>query len=116
MVVFLYDKIKIINSVLEEYFDDDIYNLFLNKYCYDYHLILKHYFKDAVLVVEKNNYHCSTLINNNVYDVTGLRCKNDFVLANKNDLDFILDFYNKLDNNIINVLESSNIRQYIYKK
>lgn len=98
-----------INMVLEEYFKDDVISMFLDGYCLDYYDILKTLYPDAKMVIEKNNYHCAALINNEVYDVTGIRCKYDFFIASKKDEDFVYSFYGKMDDGdkkkIINLIK-----------
>ena len=46
---------------------------FTNAYCYEFYLILKHYFPKGELVMQKNNMHCAILIDNIIYDTTGAR-------------------------------------------
>lgn len=98
-----------INRILQNYFNDDVISMFLNRYCFDYYDILKTLYPDAKMVIEKNNYHCATLINNEVYDVSGIRCKDDFFIASKDDEDFVYSFYGKMDDrdkkNIINLIK-----------
>lgn len=98
-----------INRILQNCFNDDVILMFLNGYCLDYYDILKTLYPDAKMVIEKNNYHCAALINNEVYDVSGIRCKDDFFIASKNDEDFVYSFYGKMDDRdkkkIINLIK-----------
>ena len=104
MVIFLDVFLNIIkiNQVLEDYFKCNIYDLFLNCYCLDYYRILTSIYPDGVLVLEKNKEHCACMINEVIYDVSGIRDVNDFVLANENDINFVYSFYNRLSNEEIN--------------
>lgn len=84
-----------INKCLSNYFEDDIFEYFTNKYCLEYFLILKEIYPEAILVAQKNKDHCAALIKYNVYDVTGIRNKEDFFIADSNYVDYIYSFYNK---------------------
>lgn len=95
--MFVLESIIDINKVLYDYFKEDILNLFLNGYCLDYHFLLKEFYPESILVVEKEGNHCATLINENVYDVSGIRNKNDFIIPNKIEESFVYDFYNRMD-------------------
>lgn len=97
MVVFLLVVLTIIklNEILREYTKEDIFEYFTNKYCLEYFLILKEIYPDAILVIEHNKDHCAALINKDVYDVTGIRNKEDFFIADSNDIDYIYSFYNR---------------------
>ena len=50
------------------------------------------------MVIEKSKEHCASLINGNVYDVSGIRSANDFIIPSKIEVDFVYDFYNRMDN------------------
>lgn len=65
MVIFLSVFLTIINinKCLSNYFWDDIFGCFTNEYCYEYFLILKDIYTDAILVVQDNKEHCAALIN-----------------------------------------------------
>lgn len=112
MVIFLAVLLKIIeiNKILQEYFQSDVYDLFLNGYCYEYFLILKKFFPEAKMVIQKDNNHCAALINGEVFDVTGIRNIKDFVLASKQDEDFVYSFYKKLTTK-----DKQNIKKLIKK-
>lgn len=110
MVIFLIlDDIFFINNILTNYFKEDVINLFLDGYCLEYYLILKYLYDDAQLVIEKNKNHCACLINNCIYDVSGIRESNDFFIASKRDEDFVFDFYKKFSyvdkNNIYKIIK-----------
>lgn len=71
--MFVLEDIININKVLYDYFKEDIINLFLDGYCLDYYYILKEFYPESVLVLEKGKDHCASLINGNIYDVSGIR-------------------------------------------
>lgn len=96
--MFVLESIIDINKVLYDYFKEDILNLFLDGYCLDYYFLLKEFYPESILVVEKEGNHCATLINENVYDVSGIRSASDFTIPSKIEADFIHDFYNRMDN------------------
>ena len=102
MVIFLFplEKIILINDKLYNYFNCNIYDVFLNNYCLEYYNILKKLFPDSKMVLEKNNDHCAILIDDVVYDVTGIRDKNDFIIADASDIMFVNEFYNKFNINL----------------
>ena len=103
-------KIIEINKILDEYFNDNIYDLFLNGYCYEYFIILKKFFPEAKMVIEKDNNHCAALINGEVFDITGIRNKKDFYIASKQDEDFVYSFYKRM-----NKEDKQNIKKLIKK-
>ena len=102
MVIFLYplEQIININNELFNYFNRNIYNMFLDGYCLEYHNILKKIYPNSCMVLEKGKEHCATIIDGFIYDVTGVRENKDFVLASDNDINFVNEFYKKFDNNI----------------
>lgn len=97
MVIFLSIILTIneINNVLNGYFKDNIYDLFMDKYCFEYFLILKSIYPNSVLVVQKGKEHCAALIDNNVYDISGRKNINEFEIIDNDYEDFIYSFYNK---------------------
>ena len=96
--MFVLENIININKVLYDYFKEDILNLFLDGYCLDYYFLLKEFYPESILVIEKSNEHCASLINGNVYDVSGIRNASDFTIPSKIEEDFIYEFYNRMDN------------------
>ncbi len=102
MVIFLCVLLTImkINEFLSDYFNCDIYNMFLNGYCLEYYKILESIYPDCKMVLQKNNDHCACLINDEVYDVSGLCDRDSFVIACKEDVDFIYSFYKKFDDGV----------------
>lgn len=96
--MFVLEDIININKVLYDYFKEDIISLFLDGYCLDYYYILKEFYPESILVMEKNKEHCASLINGNIYDVSGIRNINDFIIPSKMEEDFVYDFYKKMDN------------------
>lgn len=96
--MFVLEDIININKVLYDYFKEDIISLFLDGYCLDYYYILKEFYPESVLVLEKGKDHCASLINGNIYDVSGIRNINDFIIPSKIEEDFVYDFYKKMDN------------------
>ena len=59
MVIFLHplESIININSKLINYFNCNIYDLFLNNYCLEYYNILKKIYPNSYMVLEKNKEH-----------------------------------------------------------
>ena len=96
--MFVLEDIININKVLYDYFKEDIISLFLDGYCLDYYYILKEFYPESVLVLEKGKDHCASLINGNIYDVSGIRNSSDFTISSKIEEDFIHEFYNRMDN------------------
>ncbi len=96
--MFVLEDIININKVLYDYFKEDIISLFLDGYCLDYYYILKEFYPESVLVLEKGKDHCASLINGNIYDASGIRSASDFTIPSKIEEDFIHDFYKKMDN------------------
>ena len=107
--MFVLEDIININKVLYDYFKEDIVNLFLDGYCLDYYYILKEFYPESVLVLEKGKDHCASLINGNKYDVSGIRSASDFTIPSKIEEDFVYDFYKKMEDydykRIINLLK-----------
>lgn len=107
--MFVLEDIININKVLYDYFKEDIVNLFLDGYCLDYYFLLKEFYTESILVIEKNKEHCASLINGNIYDVSGIRSASDFTIPSKIEEDFIHDFYNRMEDydykRIINLLK-----------
>ena len=90
-------KIANINLKLENYFNCNIYDMFLNEYCLEYFFILKELYPKGKMVIEKNKDHCAILIDGVVYDVSGINDKNLFYIADLNDMNYVYSFYKKFD-------------------
>ena len=95
--MFVLEDIININKVLYDYFKEDIISLFLDGYCLDYYYILKEFYPVSVLVLEKGKDHCASLFNGIIYDVSGIRNINDFIIPSKMEEDFVYDFYKKME-------------------
>lgn len=95
--MFVLEDIININKVLYDYFKEDIINLFLDGYCLDYYYILKEFYPESVLVLEKGKDHCASLINGNIYDVSGIRNASDFTIPSKIEEDLVHEFYKKME-------------------
>ena len=110
MVVFLYVILNIIkiNKILSDYFKDDVISMFLDGYCLEYFEILKRLYPEAKMVLQKDRDHCATLIDGNVYDVSGIRNVDDFILASKFDYDYVYSFYKRFS-----LLDKENIDELI---
>lgn len=73
--------IKIINEAYIETYNEfkpvllnkNALATFNNGYCYEFYMLLKHYFYDGKLVMTKDNTHCAILIDNVIYDTSGIR-------------------------------------------
>lgn len=91
-----------INEMLYDYFGYDVYDMFLNGYCLEYYEILKILYPEGKLVIEKESNHCGCMINGDIYDVTGVRNRDSFFIADENDINFIYSFYNKFDDKLKN--------------
>ena len=89
-----------INKLLSDYFNDDVYDMFLNKYCLEYYEILKLLYPNCQMVIEKHCDHCACLIDGDVYDVAGFCDKNNFYIASENDLNFVYSFDTKFDDEL----------------
>lgn len=110
MVVFLYVILNIIkiNKILSDYFEDDVISMFLDGYCLEYFEILKRLYPEAKMVLQKDKDHCATLIDGNIYDVSGIRNIDDFILASKFDYDYVYSFYKRFS-----LLDKENIDKLI---
>ena len=95
--MFVLEDIININKVLYDHFKEDIISLFLDGYCLDYYYILKEFYPESVLVLEKGKDHCASLIKGNIYDVSGIRNASDFTIPSKIEEDFVHEFYNKME-------------------
>ena len=71
--------------------------MFLNNYCLEYFLILKEFYPNGKIVIEKNKDHCAILINDVVYDVSGIKDNNLFYIALENDENYVYSFYKKFN-------------------
>ena len=75
------DLINIINEAYKKTWDElnpvllsrDPKVCFYRGYCYEFYLIMKHYFASGQLVIEKEGMHCAILLDGGIYDVTGKR-------------------------------------------
>lgn len=99
------DIIEVINIINNTY--EDVYQKFKNGfvypkaettfacgYCFEYHNLLKKFFPDAVLVMQNDKMHCATLIDDNIYDVNGIRYDyNNFHVATGSDIEYIYKYY-----------------------
>lgn len=110
MVVFLYVILNIIkiNRILSDYFEGDVISMFLDGYCLEYFEILKRLYPEAKMVLQKDKDHCATLIDGNIYDVSGIRNIGDFILASKFDYDYVYSFYKRFS-----LLDKENIDKLI---
>lgn len=97
-----------INKILSDYFEDDVISMFLDGYCLEYFEILKRLYPEAKMVLQKDKDHCATLIDGNIYDVSGIRNIDDFILASKFDYDYVYSFYKRLS-----LLDKENIDKLI---
>lgn len=97
-----------INRILSDYFEDDVISMFLDGYCLEYFEILKRLYPEAKMVLQKDKDHCATLIDGNIYDVSGIRNIDDFILASKFDYDYVYSFYKRLS-----LLDKENIDKLI---
>lgn len=110
--MYVINSILIINNILTNYFNCDIYSVFLDGYCLEYFDMLKKLYPGAIMVIHKTKNHVAALINGNIYDVSGIRNKDEFEIANKIEEDYIRSFYNKFSNfdkeNIYELLNKNN--------
>lgn len=97
-----------INKILSDYFEGDVISMFLDGYCLEYFEILKRLYPEAKMVLQKDKDHCATLIDGNIYDVSGIRNIGDFILASKFDYDYVYSFYKRLS-----LLDKENIDKLI---
>lgn len=96
------DTINKINDSYIEVYDEYGYTYlnsnpivtFNNGFCYEYHLLLKRFFYTAELVMQNDKMHCATLIDNNIYDVNGIREDiENFHIATGCDMEYIYKYY-----------------------
>ena len=104
-------KIKKINLSLETYFKCNIYDMFLNEYCLEYFLILKEFYPKGKMVIEKNKDHLAILIDDVVYDVSGIRDNNLFYTALESDENYVYSFYKKFSSD-----EKLGLQKYLNDK
>lgn len=102
------DVIDIINKINDTYIE--IYNdygttyinnnpiiTFNSGFCYEHHLFLKKFFPTAELMVQNDKMHCATLIDDELYDVNGLREDiRNFHIATGCDMEYIYKYYGSL--------------------
>ena len=101
------DIIKI-NELLASYFNSDIYDMFLDGYCLEYADILHMKYPESKMVIHKEKDHVGVLINGNIYDVSGIRNKDEFTYLSKIEEGYVRSFYKKFSShdkiNIYNLL------------
>ncbi len=95
------DIIETINKINETYeYVYDTYGFaygkpdpnetFMSGFCYEYFNILHRFFPSAKLMMQNDKMHCAALIDDDIYDVTGLRCdKLNFHEATGADIEYI---------------------------
>ena len=110
------DIIKIINEAYIETYDElkpvlldkDPVITFNNGYCYEFYMLLKHYYYDGRLVMTKDNTHCAILIDNVIYDASGIRYdKYNFREEKSCDLEMIYKYFGFF---------TCNFREGLYRK
>ncbi|HIU40464.1 MAG TPA: hypothetical protein IAB68_04110 [Candidatus Aphodocola excrementigallinarum] len=96
------DVINIINETYEniykEFNSSFMYSsaqiTFTNGYCYDFFCMLKRFYPNASLMMKNDKMHCAALIDDNLYDATGIRDDLfDFHLATGTDMEYIYKYY-----------------------
>lgn len=101
------DIIKI-NELLASYFNSDIYDMFLDGYCLEYADILHMKYPESKMVIHKEKDHVGVLINGNIYDVSGIRNKDEFTYLSEIEEGYVRSFYKKFSSydkiNIYNLL------------
>ena len=110
------DITKIINEAYIETYDELKPSL-LNKnpiitfnsgYCYEFYLILNHYFNNGKLVMTKDNMHCAIMIDDVIYDSSGIRYDNyNFREEKACDLEMIYKYFGFF---------AYNFREELYRK
>lgn len=96
------ETINIINETYESLYDEFknsyMYSsaelTFTNGFCYDFFCLLKRFFPTAKLMMKNDKMHCAALIDDEVYDATGLRDDpEDFHVATGCDMEYIYKYY-----------------------
>ncbi len=96
------ETINIINETYEglydEYKNDYMYSsaelTFTNGFCFEFYNLLKRFFPTAELMMSNDRYHCAALINEEIYDATGLRDDSEnFHVATGCDMEYIYKYY-----------------------
>lgn len=96
------ETINVINETYEYVYDTygfaygtpDSNETFMNGFCYEYFNILHRFFSSAKLMIQNDSMHCAALIDDDIYDVTGLRYdKSNFREATGADTEYIYKTY-----------------------
>lgn len=93
--------------------------MFLYGHCYDFTKIIKHFYKDAQIYINKKRTHSVVKINEKLYDITGeIKEKEIYELANEEDFNYMEEaFGTELMKNaseyFIEELEKCNIKKYL---
>lgn len=91
--------IEIINDELYEEIGDRLYNsdaicYFMNGGCFQFVEIMKYYFNDSIIMLNKDYTHCCIMIDNNLYDASGkLEDKNNYKIANDIDILYCKNYF-----------------------
>jgi hypothetical protein len=64
------DPLTIINALRES--DKYIETIYMNGGCYQFHLMLKKIYPDAIAVINEDKNHVGTLVNGDIYDINGV--------------------------------------------
>ena len=109
----LLDVLKV-NEVLKSYFnvdEDELVNMFLNGYCFEYYNVLKSIYPEVSLVLEKGKSHCGALDKSLVYDASGYRLESDFMVPSAFEQDFVKNFFGRFSDDTRN-----DVISYVKKK
>jgi len=90
--------IELINSLTDENWDYCLSGMRAKQYfksggCYEFVKVLKHFFPEGTIMMQKDYNHCAYLIGEIIYDCEGVCKKNDFIIASDLDKEKLEDVY-----------------------
>ncbi len=119
------ETINIINETYEKLYDE--YELsymnrsakltFTNGFCYDFFCLLKRFFPAAKLMMQNDKMHCAALIDECLYDATGLRYDlYNFHEATGCDIEYIYKYYGTFSIWLKEILNKEVVKNVLGKK
>ncbi len=98
--------INIINETYESYYEKNrdyrsfpsAIKTFSSGYCFEYFILLKRFFPNAILMMQNDKMHCAALIDGDIYDVNGIRYDTfNFHVATGCDYEYIYKMFAMFD-------------------